>query len=272
MNVTPNAALTPSFLLTVKGITIYIEQRTDKIEQLLRKPPAADSMAYFHKLRVEIKKWNAFLRLIEFCDPGFDRKKIHKPFRKIFRQAGKIRELQISEALLKKYFPKTGFTAYRQYLRETRKKQHRIFRDMIDDTLFAQQKKALKKARPFLEKAGKKQAGAYLKKKWKSIVKRLDEKPVPPECLHDLRKRLKTYDYIRKGLRLHTPDTNTDESFLELLGHWHDLETTLARLQKVTDMEGISPEEMTRLKAVNSKLSAERDLAYKTIQKVRTSF
>ena len=88
----------------MKAPTKYLKKREDAINFLLEKPTRAYTIDTFHKLRVEINKLNAFFELINFYSKDFKRKKTFKPFKLIFRQAGKVRELQVEEAILRKYF------------------------------------------------------------------------------------------------------------------------------------------------------------------------
>jgi len=59
----------------VKALTEYFKNREDAISFLLQKSARAYTPVTFHKLRVEIKKVNAFFELINFCSKDFKRKK-----------------------------------------------------------------------------------------------------------------------------------------------------------------------------------------------------
>jgi len=85
----------------MKTLTRYLGRRKIAIYLLMKRPRDKFTTHTFHRLRVEIKKLNAFLQLIGFCSNDFKRKKTFKPFGKLFRQAGKVRELQLEKKVLK---------------------------------------------------------------------------------------------------------------------------------------------------------------------------
>src|SRR4030095_9185250 len=87
----------------MKTLKKYFDDREFAINRFLEQPRDVYTPETFHKLRVEIKKLNALFDLIDFCCKDFKRKKTFKPFCKIFRQAGKVRELQIEEAIVQNY-------------------------------------------------------------------------------------------------------------------------------------------------------------------------
>ena len=66
----------------------YLKNRRDAINSLLEKPKRLYTPATFHKLRVELKKLDAFFDLIKFSSKDFKRKKTFKPFKLIFNHAG----------------------------------------------------------------------------------------------------------------------------------------------------------------------------------------
>ena len=57
----------------------YLKKRRDTINSLLEKPKRLYTPTAFHKLRVELKKLNAFFDLIKFCSKDFKQKKHLSP-------------------------------------------------------------------------------------------------------------------------------------------------------------------------------------------------
>ena len=102
----------------MKALKKYLEKREATITALLRKDIRSYDAPTVHTHRVEIKKVNAFLHLIFYAVGDFNRKKIFKPFKAIFRQAGKLREVQVEEAMLKKYAFNSLLTEYRRDLKK----------------------------------------------------------------------------------------------------------------------------------------------------------
>jgi hypothetical protein len=70
---------------------------------------------------------NSIFDLIHFCSNNFKQKTTYKPFKSIFRQAGKVRELQIEAAMLKKYFQNNVIKDYGKSLKRLRLKGEEDF-------------------------------------------------------------------------------------------------------------------------------------------------
>ena len=87
---------------TSKSGSGYLKKIRKNIIALLKKSPEKFEDEDYHKLRVEIKKLKAIAGFIEFSNKKFSKKKHLKPFIKVYKQAGKIRELQLEESFLKK--------------------------------------------------------------------------------------------------------------------------------------------------------------------------
>src|SRR5436190_20764312 len=87
----------------MKTLKKHLDDRKLAITTFLEQPRDQYTPETFHKLRVEIKKLNALFDLIDFCSKDFKRKKTFRPYHKIFRQAGKVRELQIEETIVQNY-------------------------------------------------------------------------------------------------------------------------------------------------------------------------
>ena len=79
----------------------YLKKVRKNITALLKKSPVIFKDEDYHKLRVEIKKLKALAGFIQFSNKHFSQKKTLKPFLKVYKQAGKIRELQLEDAFLK---------------------------------------------------------------------------------------------------------------------------------------------------------------------------
>jgi CHAD domain-containing protein len=100
----------------MKALTTYFVTRKKTLLSLLEKSEKKYTPSTFHQLRVELKKLNALFDLIEFSSTKFRRKKVIKPFKTIFKQAGKVRDLQIEEASFKKHMQDDLLVAFRAKL------------------------------------------------------------------------------------------------------------------------------------------------------------
>ncbi|WP_291099740.1 MULTISPECIES: CHAD domain-containing protein [unclassified Flavobacterium] len=254
----------------MKALTEYFKNREDDISFLLQKSARAYTPVTFHKLRVEIKKVNAFFELINFCSKDFKRKKTFKPFKLIFRHTGKVRELQVEEAMLKKYFLNNLLKEYKNSLKKLRLKERKDFFAILNKTFIARLKKTFREIVPFLKKMDKKKVKSYMEKKIKKIEKLLNQNTLQTPEAHELRKRLKKFHYCRKILNLekqNKPLPKKDD-LLELLGNWHDLQVIIRNLKKAIDTAGINPKEVSQLKKIKTKFSSDSELLFNKIKVV----
>lgn len=251
----------------MKALKKYLNSRKVTIDFLLGKPKRNFTPGTFHKLRVELKKVNAFLELVNYCSNGFKKKKTYKPFRKVFQQAGKVRELQLQEAMLKKYFPYNSISDYKALLRKSRLEESRIFFSMITQKMFTRMENNFDEIDSFLSKIKSKKAVSYLENEIESIKNLIKNCPQKKKQLHELRIRLKTLNYNRGSLDLkdYGNQVSKKDKLPGLLGDWHDLQVMINHLNKRLDTCGISSTEVIQLENLKRKLSAKSDLLFDEI-------
>lgn len=247
----------------------YLNSRKVNIDFLLGKPKRSYTPGTFHKLRIELKKLNAFLDLINYCSKDFNRRKTYKPFRQVFHQAGKVRELQIQEATLRKYFPKNSLRGYQKNLRTSRLKEKRQFFSMIGTNMVNRVQGKFDKIDDFLTKIKSKIAARYLDREIESIKNLLNQSPLQKENLHKLRKRLKTLNYNRASLSLkgYSNQISKKDALPQLLGNWHDMQMMLHHLNIGLISDGLIPNEVTQLQNLKTKISTDSQLLFNNIQK-----
>ncbi len=142
----------------MKALKKYLKKRKSAITVLLEKQPEFFTSDTFHTLRLEIKKLNALFDLVAFCSKGFQQKKTLKPFKLIFRQAGKIREIQVEEALLEAHFSPDFVIQHRNDLEKTLTEEFNNF-FLISNPSFVQKlQKKYSKINAALAKTNKKMA------------------------------------------------------------------------------------------------------------------
>lgn len=134
----------------------YLKNRRDAINSLLEKSTRLYTPATFHKLRVELKKLDAFFDLIKFCSKDFKHKKTLKPFKLIFNHAGMVRELQVEEAMLKKYFLNNLLTEYSYSLKKLRLQEQKNYFSIANKKLVSELKKKFREIVPFATQIDKK--------------------------------------------------------------------------------------------------------------------
>ena len=252
----------------------YLKKRRNVINSLLEKPKRLYTPATFHKLRVEIKKLNAFFDLIKFCSKDFKQKKTFKPFKLIFNQAGKVREFQVEEAMLKKYFRDNLLAGYSNSLKKLRLQEQKDYFSIANKKLASELKKRYRVIVPFIAHMDKKKVRNYMKKKKNKIEKLLSQDTLETPQIHALRKRLKKFNYNRKSLNLDKQEKSllNKDVLPELLGKWHDCQVVIKHLKKSMNTTGINPKEVTQCETVKANISSDsQDLFNKIKAAIHTS-
>lgn len=241
----------------MKTLKKYLRKREAAINLILEKPRDEYSISTFHRLRVEIKKLKALFDVVDFCSKEFNRKKIAKPFSEIFRQAGKVRELQLEEIMLKKYFPPESLKDYRNSLRKHRLQNEKVFFLLINKKIIVKLKKKYQIIIPSLAKVKIKKANRYLEKKRNAIETLLSKSSLKTKDLHNVRKSIKSLGYIEKSLPLNKqskPLSNKNE-WIDLLGKWHDFEVIENHLNKTMNIGNLNPKEANQIAKLKTKIS-----------------
>lgn len=243
----------------MKGLKKYLHNREKAINLLLAIPARSFTPATFHELRVEIKKLNAFYKLIDFCSKDFKRKKAIRPFRQIFHQAGKVREIQVELVLLKKYLSDTILIGYRKYLRVRRLKERAFFFSLLNDSFIARVKKSFSDTIPVLTLIDKKKVGLYFKEKRNKILKNFIQYDLQPDQIHELRKQLKCYYYNKSAVEKGIPSSTSGKQaqLSDLLGKWHDSNVISVHLKKAMATEGFNPEDVAQIERIEELISSE---------------
>lgn len=233
----------------MKALKKNLKKRKSAITILLEKQQETFTPDTFHTLRLELKKLNALFDLAHFCSKGFKQKKTFKPFKLIFSQAGKIRELQLEKALLDEYFTSDFITQYRNDLEKILTEELNNF-FLITNPSFAEKlPKKYIKINSVLAKTNKKMVNRYMSKKRAEIEKSLHKKALKNKQIHTLRKRLKEYQFNQKSLNYAKKNKLLPKknALPELLGEWHDYQTVIQHLKKAIDSGEISPKESNQL-------------------------
>jgi len=215
-----------------------------------------------HQLRVSLKKTNAFFRLLESINSEFDASEAFKPFKKIFKKAGRVRDINVQSDLLKKLEKEFKMKVSHQHALLKKKEKNE----------FQSYKKYLKKnAGRFDKKIGKKELKIfdddpsllkiklYLVKQLEQIIDLMTSKKIDNSRLHKIRIQLKEYFYnvdlvnecilknkiiVRHLAQLH--------ELQDQLGKWHD-RSTMYNFTGEPDQQ-LSREEKKSMRHLHSKL------------------
>lgn len=247
----------------------YIRKRFETIQLILEKPRKQFSISTFHQLRVEIKKLNATFELINNCIPKFKRAKTFKPFRILFKQAGKIRELQVEEALLNNCIDNELPFSVKQHIQNEKKAERAAFFRNMETLSAASLEKAARKVMPFVQKLNGPEVNRFLSRKHSRIKKLLANPNIKTIEIHELRKELKKYTYMFKclhdGKAAKVQLSNTDQ-FMDLLGKWHDCQSVIDHLKKVKSIGHFSKIETGHIDSIITVLSADLRAHFRQIK------
>lgn len=242
--------------------------RTNGIDALLKKTVQKFTVEDFHKLRVEIKKLKAQFKLVNFCSKIFEWKKKFQCFQSVFKQAGKIRELQVEAEALKKYAIYKGLKTYIKNLKKAKQKEIFVFLLLINKDIKTRFKKSKKIVLSLIETINKRDIKNYLEKKRKQIRNLISGKQLKIKNAHELRKHLKEFYYNIKSLNFpkQIKLVKETEAFQNLLGKWHDGVVLKQHLNEaMKDKTAMGPSEIKQLKKVKAKLSADCEILFKKI-------
>jgi len=252
----------------MKALRTYLKTRKKALLSLLEMPRREYTTETFHQLRVEIKKLNALFDLVDSSSKKFRRQKMIAPFKIIFRQAGKVRDLQLEEANLKKYVQDNELVQYRVNLGKRLGKERMLFFSLINDKTTRHLKKKYKKTIPFLYKLNSEKVSGYMLEARAKTKAFLAQHNLKTTQLHELRKLLKIYYYNQMSLSLEKQkQTNSKkEPLTELLGKWNDNVVINRHLQKTIRKAKINTEEISLLETLKIKFANENNVLLEQIQ------
>lgn len=257
----------------MKALQKYLKKRKSAITFLLQQQPESFTADTFHTLRIELKKLKALFDLINSCSKNFKQKKIAKPFQLIFSQAGKIRELQVEEALIEEHFGSDFVIEYRNHLKKIVMEESKNFFLTTTPSFAEKLQKKYIKINAVLKKVNKKRTKNYMDKKRTEIEKLLHKKSLKNKQMHALRKRLKQYHFNQKFFNY----TKKNKLLLEIntlpesLGEWHDYQMVIQHLKKAIKSGEIIPEENNQIETVVKIFNYESELLFNEINTTLTN-
>lgn len=251
----------------MRALKKYLKKRESTINCLLETQQQYYTPDTIHTLRVELKRLNALFNMINYCTKGFKKKKNFKPFKRIFRQAGKVRELQIEQSLLEEYFALDLLPDYKEYLEKLLTRKLNFFFIIKDNSLPQILNEKYQKIVPLLNATSTKKATRYVAKKRAGIKKLIARKTLKNKHLHPLRKQLKEYQYSYSSLNYDSQNkpTSGKDILPELLGEWHDYQIIINHLKKVIDSCEINPNESNQLDIIKASFVFKNELLFRKI-------
>lgn len=225
----------------------------------------------FHQLRVEIKKLNALAGLLEKCVSGFPKKRLLKPFNKVFKQAGKIREFQINLEFIERFNTGNHLPQLRLFMQQQIEHEKLVFFSLVNTSFLPEIGQSAQRIEPFLTKMQKKNVRILMQKEQKKITKLLSGRTIQASTLHQLRKRLKSYSYNLKIVSQPEFDLQlTDLS--EMLGNWHDGQVVLQFLKKIPLTINLQEQETLELNKLLNRIDYENELLFRELLSIVIKF
>ncbi|MBS1947676.1 MAG: CHAD domain-containing protein [Bacteroidetes bacterium] len=234
----------------------YIEKRAALIDSFFQKSQQDFVAKDYHQFRVEIKKVSACLRVVAYCHKHFMRKKYYEPYREVFKQAGKIRELQVQETILKKYKRYASLKTFASAFRRSLSLESATFFSMLTEALRASLEENKKEVKPFLEKIHETCVLDFLKSRKKKIDGFLQRKDIAPVEMHKFRKWLKDFGYISKLLYAEKYQVKKHDLVQKLIGEWRDQDFVSRNLQTAFYSGDIPEAEKKNIKKLEKAISA----------------
>jgi CHAD domain-containing protein len=251
----------------MKELVTYFKTRKSALNLILEKAPKSYTVENFHELRVEIKKTKALFELTAFCNKNFKPQKTFKPFSVIFKQAGKVRELQLQQTILEEQSCFNLLKKYPNQLKKLETKEIQKFFLLANKRLT----KKLKEKHPiiidFLAKTGKKKANRYRNRMRKEIKKLIRKDAFKKNEMHNFRKRLKVYQYNEKIFSIDPSRKviSTQTVLSDMLGEWHDYEVAILHLKNTIPSYKKNSKERKHLKTIKALLTLKRELLFDKI-------
>ena len=250
----------------MKDLNKYLKKRSKNIESLLLTPRLNCTPEIFHDLRVEIKKLRSLFSLLKFA-VGFNQKKMDKPFRKVFKQAGRVREIHVEEEMLQRYFSIDFLIDYRKKIKAHKSEEVRKYIVLVNDQA-GKINKVFSSIKPLISLVNKKVTEEFVDKRRKRMMQLLDQDHINPPQVHLLRKRIKQYYYALRFTKAVNQKkiVFVSDSLTELLGKWHDGQMLIYHLERQMHNPGIQINELEQIAKVRNEQLTVNGLTFSQIK------
>jgi CHAD domain-containing protein len=200
-----------------------------------------------HRFRVQVKKLTAFIILADSAEHFPKLAKHFKPARKVFKQAGEVRDIYMNLELAKKY--NTGNDAFLIEQHQLLEKTTGEF--ILNGNKHLQKLKDTRKAfKGKIKPISDLHIGLFYQTRLEQIAASL-AKIKFDDRLHQCRKLIKVLIYNLKLVR-HLPDTGFNEDYLgqvqTAIGDWHDNVLATALFSNDKETVSLLKKQNTRLK------------------------
>ena len=226
----------------MQALVRYYQDRLQSLDQMIRQPEPARGAESIHHLRVEIKKLRALDDCIHFSFPAYNQQ---DHFRKLFRTAGKIREVQVERKLFKEVsgnIPGKLNKHLNNRLKEGRKRFGEVWKICRNEQLFLSEKNPAILYLRYLEAEDLIWFIGKLKKRIRKEISHDDM-----EHLHRARKWVKQLLYLEEA----SSGSFQEPIFLDFsrrVGDANDVHSGLNYLKNFIQKTGFSLNELIEIK------------------------
>ncbi len=243
----------------------FLKKRSQKIYALTDQAVRVYSPAYFHQLRVEIKKMNAVLKLVQSCSADFAKKRIFRPYKQLSKSAGQVREIQLEESVIRKIKQDPFTRKYLGILKEQRLVQRRIFLETKSQVKISLQDRELK-ILPFANDINEACVARYFTELRMLCIGQMKDEKLHVAAIHELRMLLKEFFYNAEVI---FPDAKIMFKKIHLLqdqiGKWHDYSVIIRHLDNFRRRNSMTERNAALLHTARSGISAKASLLFKKI-------
>lgn len=212
----------------MKQLNKYASVRFGKMLNLLDRYDKTPTEEILHNVRVELKKIKALFNLINFCSKKFNVSKEYLSLREIFREAGKIREIEVMNKLFLEY-------QIKHISEEIKTVKHNLLISNFRKNI-SRYKKMIAAIKSNIAKHLEKVNSDCFKKYSETRISKLNKQIFPvliESGLHNVRKIIKEIIYIESIRRWNKKNADPFyEEIQSLIGSWHDKQMLIKFLEE----------------------------------------
>lgn len=226
------------------GFETYFQRTAAQIETNFTTAANHASVDAIHDFRVCLKRLRALVNLVERVNPVFSSKRTFKPFRRIFKAAGGVRDLQVQEELVRRW---TGqlhleLSEYYNFLKECESVARARFYKKAGDFNLSLLERCRKGVADALATETSETVLIRTRRHLEHSISRLvtyhESANLEADDYHQIRILTKESRYVVEILQLCFPEREDlgrlNEAMREVhraLGAWHDDDVALERIQ-----------------------------------------
>jgi CHAD domain-containing protein len=255
----------------------YYQKKIDSIIINLSILKKIDDAGCIHKLRVDIKHLRAFYNIYEYLDQTkIDAQACIEIFEKVFKQAGKIREIHLNKTSIGHYgLHESVVFLYKKNILAREEKEVKKLDTLIDKVHFEKAVKLGDKLKKSAKKMNRKKIIQRLVKFLADTIDKIKNMPVVPEAedLHATRKYFKSISVVGHLLNRVKPSKKLTAYVAELkkseepIGKWHNRVMFEKSLRTFLDDNSKADQDLLPVKKMVYKLSIKNKKSIKTLTK-----